>query len=195
MKCVVIDNAGTTTCVPAGTVGPYELCSTDEECTRELGCVDGVCKPFCEGASDCVGEFRDCRAVLYDQGNENYKPIPGLNVCNKNCEPHDSGDCGVGAACTWFSEDGGYYNDCVRAGDGKGDHACSISDPYACAVGYGCSSTLPFPLVNCGMNYACPPTDFCGKYCIFGGSVSCDPGTHCLPFSALGLSYGMCVPM
>jgi hypothetical protein len=195
MNCVVLDATGKTGCILPGTTGLHAICSNLGDCSLGLTCVDGICKAFCASTSNCSAtKGSDCRAVQASTADGGTKPIPGYSVCNQVCDPTQTdGGCSAGAGCTWFGPSDAVYADCAKAGIGTGADGCSVTNPHGCAPGFGCSSTLPFALTGCEKGYACPPKDYCARYCFSPGANDCASGTECKPFGAFGTGEGMCV--
>jgi hypothetical protein len=102
-------------CVPvaANPAQPYALCDSSDACPALHTCIRGVCAQRCVDAADCEGA--PCIAL----GDVQDPPIPGLNVCSRNCDPVSPvapraglGACGAGAQCFPF-ESG---SECALAG-------------------------------------------------------------------------------
>jgi hypothetical protein len=92
---------------------PYALCDSSDACPALHTCIRGVCAQRCVDAADCEGA--PCIAL----GDAQDPPIPGLNVCSRNCDPVSPaapraglGACGAGAQCFPF-ESG---SECALAG-------------------------------------------------------------------------------
>jgi hypothetical protein len=156
-NCVVVDTAGTTDCVAAGSVPKYGYCTDSGQCGIGYSCYRNVCKPFCAATSDCaaISSYSNCGQVT-DISSGTVKPIPEYKLCSSGCDPLVASTCGPGTGCFIV---GFGTADCRLAGSAVGVDGCK-NDQYACAPGY-----------------LCTVYDSCEKYCRVGmndcGSQTC----------------------
>ncbi len=162
---------GTTLCKAVGGTPAYRACAAFDACQKGMMCVSGVCKPFCEKASDCAGPSRICEQVL-DQSNQ---PIEGALVCTAGCDlmaPAKS--CGPLVTCMPLAK-GAQGTDCVPT-TGTGDGPGECANVYDCMPSYTCVATN------------------CEKWCRVG-YADCDAKTCVggLGIYVNGSEYGTCV--
>lgn len=174
-RCTVLnENNGDTHCVAvqAPTKQKYESCVDDKNCPAGTWCDwrNAVCAPFCDVASDCVGDG-DCVGAV----NGMSKKIPGITICTANCDPASLTSCGPGAACNYDNNLGSF--DCFYSQKKGYAETCEFAD---------CGPTLVCASGAC--EYWCHPID----------SYSDDCFGDCGHFSNLtpkynGETYGFCL--
>lgn len=181
-RCTVTNVQGITSCVPDGTAGPYQACSTSVQCQAGAECVGGACKPFCDLDTDCPGSLRRCLQVQYDNAGTS-TPIPGMKVCSSGCALEaPSTLCGSGLGC-YPDDQTPVGTDCATAGTGVGAQACCVDS--------GCAQ---LDSTMCAPGYACLQSGECRKWCRVGFS-DC-PSSACSGFTTPlivgGTEYGVC---
>jgi hypothetical protein len=138
-KCEVPLTNGVTACMAAGTVAANKPCTAMTDCAAGLTCFAGLCQPLCNTTADCptTTPASICGPVQYvPTGSTTAVDIPGMNVCEMQCNPKSPGKCGSGNGC-WFVTP--TTTSCRSAGTGTTYGDCA-SDPLACAPGYVCVS-------------------------------------------------------
>jgi hypothetical protein len=138
-------------------------CSSGLICQTGLGCLDGVCRPYCSTDADCpmVAGVRSCLAIYWSDSS----PILGVKLCAKICDPaHPQSPTAPLLSCpTGFS--------CSPSPDGAS--SCFNASPSS-AAGSACTSDM-----NCPAGYACTGTSattlVCKQYCFFNSD--CVSGT------------------
>ena len=138
-------------------------CSSDLTCQTGLGCLDGVCRPYCGTDADCpmVAGVRSCLAIYWPDNS----PILGVKLCARICDPvHPQSPTAPLLSCpTGFS--------CGPSPDGAS--SCFKASPSS-AAGSACTSNM-----NCPAGYACTGTSattlVCKQYCL--SSSDCVSGT------------------
>jgi hypothetical protein len=170
-NCDVTGADGTTECVSAGTVLPWNACSDFGQCAKGYTCVSGVCHAFCEDATSvCPGMNARCIQLAID-GNA----IPGMFVCTRTCNPVDPSQddatfdaCGPGLGCYPSGTSASRCYGPTTATGSQWANCADLSgnpDDSKCAPGYVCSLGLT-----------------CLKYCLME-SASCPVDTQCYNFN------------
>ena len=177
LKCDVNGGGGITACIPAGSVGQYQACASQNDCQKGLTCLDGACKPFCDSNADCPGAGRACVPVYSGGG-----VVPGFQICTSGCDlMNPASACGPNLTCSATT----YTTaDCTGpAQTGIGANACA-GGAWLCAPGHICQQMT----VN--------GTFDCVKWCKSGGNDCPAPQTcKSLPggFVTVGaVAYGVC---
>jgi hypothetical protein len=172
---------GTTFCVAAGSVPPYNPCTqTSGMCKPGSSCTKntkgGVCVPFCSTVADCPGADRACVQI------QGLPSLEGTRQCTAGCDlVNYSAVCGPGVGCVPVDDGAGkIVGDCRPVGTNTGPGGCSAADPDSCAPGY-----------------VCKPPDTCVRFCRIGAAYAADcPGMQCIGFSKpvlIGtITYGYC---
>jgi hypothetical protein len=170
---------GTTACVPIGTVGPFEPCSSQADCGRGFSCSDRVCKILCDTARPDSCKFyaqtSACTSVLV-----NGVEVPGWGVCTEVCNPAAPfTESANFAACTNGTT-------CRHLGDGVTD-CRRIPDP---TVAIGTQGSSCDNGAGSADGLRCAPAHFCDidtlkctQYCEVGGAATCPGGTTCRQFT------------
>lgn len=185
--CVVSDVAtGATSCQAPGPSAANGACSRTADCAAGTGCVDGVCKPFCNSAADCQAGAH-CYAVTHDAPGCRGVTVPGWGYCTAACDPtHPGGTCGAGVNCATVATDtkGSRVTDCVTGGTGVGVGACTTAQD--CVPGSNC---VTYTLEG-------STSTTCTRWCKIGFASDCDPGSQCFgydtPVTIGGYTYGYC---
>jgi hypothetical protein len=154
-------------CVMPGKLQLGEVCSSDADCAAGSGCLDGLCKRYCERDSDCSAG--PCRAAT------NIQPS-GARVrgCLTQCDFVKRSGCAPGAQCArlsagaqpQFAVDGDFC--VVPLAECKRDSRCDEPDwgTRVCRAGSDSADCECQPSVAGG---ECNLADQCG----------CAPGAHC----------------
>ncbi len=171
-------------------------CAALDECAAGLVCLGGHCRSYCNAQTSCPAGQCIVQPV-YESMSGSFEPIPGTQVCSKNCSPEKSSNNGCPATpqfgCHFafhdpdgIAENGDefFYTDCTRApasGGGNGADCTTLGDT-GCQPGYEC--------VNQGGD------TICRQICLVP-SGACTTGT-CTAFAGDGLSvgaveYGVCL--
>jgi hypothetical protein len=161
---------GSTLCVQSMGSGMAKTpCTNTSECSPGLGCLYGLCRPYCstDGAPCNVANTYQCSQYYYMS-----KPIPNGTMCMLNCTLDDPNSCGGGTrGCYWA---GGDKSDCSDL-KGYNTVSCTQQDPY-CAPGYVCLSD-----------------NTCHEWCMIGSpacNLNCQPFAQ--PLTVKGIEYGYC---
>jgi hypothetical protein len=136
-KCDVPLVDGVTVCMAAGSAANRQKCTGIGDCAAGQTCFGGLCEQLCGVAADCPATTPSsiCAQVeYYPTGATTPTAVPGLKVCETQCDPMAPGKCGTGNGC-WFVDS--TTTTCISAGTGKSYGSCA-SDPFACAPGYEC---------------------------------------------------------
>ncbi len=171
-KCSVTNTtSGATDCVTAGPRLAWQLCGADTQCTEGTWCDENtdICRPLCFGGG-CTNNGTCLAAKIGSQ------TIPGLTVCNSNCEAISLSPCSDawGTVTCIIETDNRWY--CSKSGNKTKSQPCT--NTWDCVPGYFCG-----------------PTGYCWKWCRVGQ-------TDCLPSEGYcqdnygthdGQVYGTCV--
>jgi hypothetical protein len=163
-----------------GTVGAYEVCVDPFDCAPGLGCVAGICSPFCSG-DDSTCDVGICTAPYF---NDN--PIPDTHYCPGRCEPvfEDLDEatgvipCGAGTTCLPLPADdpwGGAF--CAYSYGAGENEVCEFNSD--CDYGLGCLDGLCVPW--------CRNDDDCTT-----ANPNCQAGFD--RYASPGDEVGLCVP-
>jgi len=179
-KCTVTDPAtGTIGCGLAGLKNLWERCNDDTDCVAGTWCdlVLNVCKPWCQGMTDCSfdGGTYQGECVVARQANETI--IPGNpKHCESNCEPISGAPCVTSDSVTCLFVGEGAF-DCARSQNHTVGSACD--DSQDCAAGLVCVGSSP----EC--RQWCTPPAFFGC-----GLLDCTPLNPQIFYA--GNEYGAC---
>ena len=171
-------------------------CAALDECAAGFVCLGGHCRSYCNQQTSCPAGQCIVQPV-YESMSGMFEPIPGTQVCTKNCSPEKSTNNGCpatpqfGCHFGYHDPDGiadngdeFYYSDCARApasGGGNGADCTTLGDT-GCQPGYEC--------VNQGGN------TICRQICLVPNGA-CTVGA-CTAFADEGLQiggvvYGVCL--
>jgi hypothetical protein len=154
------------TCITTAGLGEGAACN-GKGCAQGLGCFGGVCKKYCQSASDCtaIDSAQSCVQTTWSAGVD----IQGVLVCARVCDPVSPQNprspllaCPVGFGCTSMNIFPG-ASDCVmQSGSGISGSTCSTD--HDCTPGYYCSVG-----------------NTCIKYCYT--AADCPTGMTCVSFT------------
>jgi len=154
------------TCVTTAGLGEGAACN-GKGCAQGLGCFGGVCKKYCQSASDCtaIDSAQSCVQTTWSAGVD----IQGVLVCARVCDPVFPQNprspllsCPVGFGCTSMNIFPG-ASDCVmQSGSGISGSTCSTDD-------------------DCTPGYYCSVGNTCIKYCYT--AADCPTGMTCASFT------------
>ena len=165
--CAIDTPATGLACYPSGGLAEGVAC-TGQPCGEGLGCFGGICRKYCQAATDCVAvdSAQNCLSTYWQATSAT---IPGVSVCARVCDPvapqHPRSPllaCPAGLGCVPAPGPPGASNCIPQPGTGIADSPCSKTTD--CVPGFYCSSW-----------YAC--TKFCST------SADCAIGYTCYPFS------------
>lgn len=176
-------------CVPGGTKGPGELCSSNNDCAPGTQCFDfncpsttRVCLKFCAGDDACaemsttVGAST-CRDPVLCPALTTYK------TCGFACDPRGTAavGCPAGLSCFLFADPAG------------GQDSPSCSCPAATRIGTdGASCT---GATDCAPGFICDQMNggqFCRRLCKMGSAGDCSGGTACTSLANNSV-FGVCI--
>lgn len=173
-NCVVLDQSGATTCVPAGGVKENRGCQAASDCEAGLQCLSFACHRPCTKNEDCAGASPHCDfAPVF--------PIAGLGFCVTPCnlaKPAEFSVCGPGVNCMVTDSANG-ITDCRGTGTGNSKGGCPTGNQLECAPGYNCLSG----------------TTDCAKWCRPGQEAAdCNAGQTCTTpvVTIAGQGFGFC---
>lgn len=126
---------GATSCVNAGGGTLGSACASTNQCAKELTCLFGACRPYCETpGSACVGA--DLGGCFQPETGAGGATTPNLKVCAVKCDPRSPATrCGSNG-CVWFATD--KESDCRPVGTKKLYDPCSSI--VECAAGLTCAT-------------------------------------------------------
>jgi hypothetical protein len=176
----------TTRCVAPKTATVWARCTYADDCPIGTGCVASVCHPLCETDSDCGAPGKDYRACFRVLDTNTNKAFAGYKVCTQQCNPMDPtnsakdesfGACGPGTTCMISSLGVTGTTNCLAAGTGAENAACSSSTD--CSAGLVCAPGLD-------------NRNVCSKWCRIGHEKDDCPSFTCDTGSSSTTVYGVC---
>lgn len=160
-----------TMCVPSGTGGDGDDCTTVDDCQPGFTCGnDDKCRHYC-----CMFMASDCTPGQICIG---ISGAGDIGVCNAidNCTLAPQAGCDAGEGCQIVAEDGS--TSCFTAGTDPEGAPCSTRND--CQAGFGCYGV--------GGDAAA-----CYEFCRVGGS-DCSSGRECMmPGSGFPTGIGLCI--
>jgi len=161
-----------TMCVPSGTGGDGDDCTTVDDCQPGFTCGnDDKCRHYC-----CMHMASDCTSGQICIG---ISGAGDIGVCNAidNCTLAPQGGCDAGEGCQIVAEDGS--TSCFMAGTAAEGAACATID--ACQAGFGCYGIGGEPAA-------------CHEFCRIGMTGECSSGRECTELGAgFPTGIGLCI--
>lgn len=176
-------------CVPGGTKGPGELCTSNDDCAPGTQCFDfncpsstRVCLKFCAGDDACapmsntVGTST-CRDPVLCPAMTTYK------TCGFVCDPRGAATlgCPTGLNCFLFADPAG----------GQDSPSCACPAPSRLGTdGADCAGST-----DCAVGFICDQMNggqFCRRLCKMGSVGDCSGNTMCTALANNSV-FGVCI--